>query len=1326
MFKKSLVLSIAVVLTAVLFIFTGCQNPDAPVVNEGETNVTLPPNGSTEITIKNPDTVPALPEGFTYPSGAAKVLAGNATDIALAFNGGILVADTSDADGTKVTGTDVPGTGYAYSQDAVDEIIWTGPGTRSVNTLGADVPNLGSIAVPPGKTLYIAAPLVIDATPDSNLLTAAQWFSSITVSDQGGYPNAAASIQANTLGGAPVGGNKAGKIVILAGGSIGERTGGAAGDSITIGGELEIHRGASINVSALETPFTTTAGSRTVVYGSLVTGNPAVAAASVLNLLGTLVVKGGGTVDVSGLGGGDSVAFGSVTDDVTVESYGTLTINGGVFNETFYGNLTVGPVASLVIGGGTTTFNKKATFDGELDARGAGNIVVGTSGHLAIEATGTIRGTWANFFVGAVATNAGTPASLKAAFGAAAADVGSANNRVTIADPGTGAPVYLDLNLTLTPTATYPVNVAYPDLVWFAESTKLHLNSLTYGNPFGRFTPLIDTDNGKLTIVAGNHVILGADGIGDVEVQSGGSVNFNVAINSAGIITLVGRGRPANSRLTLATSPNVLVTPGNAIFDTALDGLTIGDGTVATALNLNNATLAGAKTNPDETATSGIIIADKHSVITVKKGSSLEVGGVADPGGEIILEASADNTDGGQFTITNAAGAVFNELYRLDIGAKAAFNGGTGNDITFQKLRLLTVNGELHVYSSTNVLGLNDPIGFQRIQRDFDSVNDVTGTGKAYLYDWDVSLAREAHAYDQLRAIKYLVLNNIKGIGKISGTGTTPDQAAVPADAVLVVRAAIVDEDTDQGLIIPANRSLIIDRDVYLDKEAFIIGVASVINNKITLSKGKGIYAGDNAALADREYKPVLIGSALTDTTVFTLPVAAPVLTNPAAGVSPDAGKIVATVSGIVVDPGYTLDIPGELTLTAVTLNAGVGTGLVDLKAGTILKDVSISVAGTAAVTVPPDQELTGRKGSVTVRGKLTVGGVSTIGANTAGPINYQKSTLILAQGGVVSATTAANTLAIGPGVQIGGAVAESTLTGGANTTNTITVVDATETKFEGLFTGTGPQALLGLGTTAKLRIMNNSVIRQQQNGYEWAELKGGAGDSTVLMGANIFGDGNITISAVSGLLTDGNLTTGKGGGGLVVAPALIRASGANGQPLTNLTFDGNMSAFYAKDGQSAAVTWTLSADTEIVVAPGGAATFFIGRNSGGTPTTQATILNVNDGKITFGDANAGLAVNSDGTPTVTNSLKIGTYTFSSLAGADDEEEYEDYGQNGEAGPNDIFVEGTSSGKTGTNADSAGGGGGSDLTVDTGKPTINGHVDGSTITKETKLIESGT
>ncbi|MDR3144825.1 MAG: hypothetical protein LBU21_00955, partial [Treponema sp.] len=235
MLKKSLLLSIAVLLTAVIFIFTGCEGPAGPAGQNAENgDINFPdsitvsvPSGGGGGTTELP---PSLPPGVTYPEKGAKILSGNAADISKAFNGGVFVANTPDSGtlGGSNTG------GETYAQDAVDAVVWTGVG----DSLGASYQ--GSIVVPPGKTLFIAAPLTIDS---------GSLFQGITIADEAAYTQSAPynpSILQATKGGTSIEeGAPGGKVIILNGGSI---TGSGGGGPLTIGGYLEIHRGGSISV----------------------------------------------------------------------------------------------------------------------------------------------------------------------------------------------------------------------------------------------------------------------------------------------------------------------------------------------------------------------------------------------------------------------------------------------------------------------------------------------------------------------------------------------------------------------------------------------------------------------------------------------------------------------------------------------------------------------------------------------------------------------------------------------------------------------------------------------------------------------------------------------------------------------------------------------------------------------------------------------------------------------------------------------------------------------------------------------------------------------
>jgi hypothetical protein len=271
---------------------------------------------------------------MTYPNGAL-VLTGDAAAIARAFNGGIFTSTTGD-DGTAAGGAQAGGT--TYYQDAVDAIVWTGPGN-----FASPPTDLGNLVVPPGKTLFIGGSLALDGAGASDK------FLSIAVSDSGTISDTLdASVRAAGSGGSKVD-STAGKLVILAGANI---TDDSTAATMTIGGELELHRGAGIDFTSADSALVTTAGSKTYVYGTILDGDAG------LTFGGDLIILNGGSVT-----GGSSTAD---KFNGPVEVYGDLTPSS-VAGVTFAKTLKIGSTGTLttannITANGAVTVSKVTTL----------------------------------------------------------------------------------------------------------------------------------------------------------------------------------------------------------------------------------------------------------------------------------------------------------------------------------------------------------------------------------------------------------------------------------------------------------------------------------------------------------------------------------------------------------------------------------------------------------------------------------------------------------------------------------------------------------------------------------------------------------------------------------------------------------------------------------------------------------------------------------------------------------------------------------------------------------------------------------------------------
>jgi hypothetical protein len=623
MFKKSLVLSIAVLLTAVLFVFTGCEGPAGPIGQTGNDGSDVPFPGEITVTIPGSG-VPELPAGVTYPPlSGAKILSGNAADISKAFNGGILVANTPDS-GALGGGTNE---GTVYAQDAVDYVVWTGPGIDTGTPTWQ-----GAIVVPPGKTLFIAAPLFVNGAANS--------FTGITVSDKGTFAPTAvtASVQAAT-GGTTVDQNSPeGKIVILNGGSIR----GTAGD-ITIGGTLEIHHGAYISVGGAT--FLSTAKSTVDVYGSIVGSTAA------LSFEGDLTIKGGGTVV------GSNVASDIFRGTVTVDSYGSLNLgnpaSGNVVH--FYGPVTVNENAGLnlnssVTGDNPVTFHDVTAISGVLDAQ-RNDVTVLPAGHLKITATGEINANaWAQI-------NSGTDVSLLAAIAPGAAP-SALNNYTTIDIPTEGKVTLRVGEIRATSYANLVLLAAHPSLSLRASPFAVAQGVVaTHGMGPGEF--IIGPADVPLVVSSNDVTLTNYPLVTDLTVGEGRTLTLSgTALASAGEITVLGT-----------------FNAGSASFATRLDKLTVGSDTVKA---------------PELTLGSAIFNADPTEII-VNSGSELILGGgsvAVNPAGTIFLD------DNASLSVASTTGATLARLQKLTIDPGASFTS-VSTDVTFAGLEELTVDGTL-------------------------------------------------------------------------------------------------------------------------------------------------------------------------------------------------------------------------------------------------------------------------------------------------------------------------------------------------------------------------------------------------------------------------------------------------------------------------------------------------------------------------------------------------------------------------------------------------------------------------------------------------------
>jgi hypothetical protein len=1120
MFKKSHALSIAGIFLAVLFVLAGCQNPEAPVVNQGDTSVQFPEfpeqvgPGTVTVDINNPESTPALPEGFTYPNGA-KVLAGNAFDISLAFNGGILVADTSDADGTSVSGAGAGnGTGYAYAQDGVDQIIWTGPGERAKNPNTNDQETLGSLVVPPGKTLFIAAPLRFNANlPTAN--TPGQYFMNISVSDAGGYvdgtPVESILLAANGEGGANVTpGGAPGKIVILAGGLIEQAvpTALASAPSFILGGELEIHRGAGLNLfnknaPAYDPAFITTPDSTTVVYGTLDVDDNA---GNVFN--GAFDIKAGGTVNLGSIPAASNV-------DLDLNGKVTLASNGGLVLPpltsaavNFNGGLEVAPGVTLTLAS-ETNFNSKAVIKGYLDLNSK-TWSVSPTGHLAIESSGTIgNGDWSD-------AGLGSSHLLQAL---TATEPEAKNGRVTIA-AGTGENAAVKLGLSVEADS-------YADLVALAKMPDFHLDEITYAGA------AISLTADELEVKAGNHVNLSAaTAIGNVTVESGGALTLGAAVVTAGEITVVGGGRPESlaGPFTLApvTSPLVAAT---ATFATRLGALTIGDkdnGT-KTAVSLPVATLASS--GYDGT----VITVNKNAVLTLT--STVAV----DPPNKITLAAGTKGTEtvtgvkGGiiEFSGTGTSGPLFTKLTDLVIEDEAEFVGRDAdtvpasiNTITFAGIQTLTVDGLLDIPSS----GLT----FAYLQDNVSEDDDVSGKGTAKFAGYGIAPSGAKithHAFDQLLAINDLTVASLTDVPKTSGfdkTTVTPDKHDDTKTGTLRVVGAIALTNIDDFTV---------DRNLDLVNAVSVITLAS--NKNLTIgAKAAILSAGITAIGGDDQAEVVLVPGGATTIGGGT------------------AGQIDIGVSSLTLRPAQiqtnpvdnaakTLLVPGTISLAST---GSFGAGSTPATIGITLPGES-SLKGANVIANAPNA--TSKNATATIflanaDSKLTVDGTGLFGTDTgvsfgSSPITRPGSSIKVTAGAEI-VVTSGSTLRFGiasEGVTLGEgslkAIKDVTITASQYNDGTV-ITNITKLEGDAELKGGATVLSVPLPTTniSRLNIAGSVALYGGTSRYDYVKVSNTTFDGNGTGGGTVFNGTNLTITVgTAGKTTGGGTlktsgTTGK------------------------------------------------------------------------------------------------------------------------------------------------------------------------------------------------------
>jgi hypothetical protein len=872
--------------------------------------------------------------------------------------------------------------------------------------------------VPPGKTLFIAAPLPIGPAGNPNPV-----FQGITIADKATYfAQVNPSIQAAINGGTTVDENTPeGKVVILNGGSI-TTLAASATDPITIGGYLEIHRGGFIDVNAAT--FSSTAGSTINNYGQIIGGTTRL----VLN--GELTVKGGGSVS----GSNQADVF---NGKITVESYGEFSVGAYGANIDFEGPVEVQANAKFILGS-PVTFNVPVTMAGTLDAAG-NDVRVPSTGHLKITATGKIEANGWGQFIGVtglleVPGNADT--LLESIRSAAPSYL---NNYTTIEVPTDGTLVSFNFLLPLDA-------ISYENLRALAASEVLYLGagvSLEYNvsEPKTYFTVAsadleLKTNDVTLSLFAE---------IGNVTVDAERSFTIAAGTNTrtAGKIIVYGDFAADNSQ-----------------FDLKLDELTIGP-------ELFDAALAPVEVTLPVAIFTGASSAALPTAITVNPGAELILGGAGNP----VIDPVGSIKLAGQDSVLEirGTGASLAHLNSLEIEAGAEFTttiGGTGSNPTFASLEILKVNGLLDVNGGSAT--------FDKLQEDIGNAGDVGGSGRAVFRGMPVTAGLD-HAFDQLLGIRDLTVGAVSGIPATAGGGVanTIDSQVPQAGngpitlTVASITAPPVTRPLDDGY--PGR--LIINRDlVVLDGGSVYFGAAS---RTVSIRTGFKVYISEGID-AVTPIKPILSNGGTADS-VALMAVGATTLQADYADGSLTAGTANFSVERVSLTPttwaAGTLAVEGKLTTVSIAqLLAGSGTALINLQTATLEK-----------VNVTTNADNTG-KISVTSSGTLRIGAPSVVLAGssvtvaTGGKI-VSASTLSF---GANEGSFSTDVPAIGIGTLVAGSN-DFTITGRTDTTDVTPPLDnygyAT---IDGDVIGTlGGSVLVGRGTEGQKLVINGTVTLQ-------------------------------------------------------------------------------------------------------------------------------------------------------------------------------------------------------------------------------------------------------
>jgi filamentous hemagglutinin family protein len=874
----------------------------------------------------------------------------------------------------------------------------------------------------------------------------------------------------------------------------------------------------------------------------------------------------GTSVTLSGAAGVGSASSAMQT------SAGSLVVTNDVGSAGLYvndANTSGVTLASVVANGGAIVINTAGpttatSVTAAADSAGHNVTITTSSGDLTVASVsaGANHGTITLNSAGSIlGSGGGTHVSGAAAQLTAAGDIGAVSDLAT----GAGTPLRINVGTLGTLTSTGSNRVVSID----------NLN-----------TALWTLSGGSLSLGSGSSAYLRA--AGDLTIGSTPSVDGNLMLSSAGVLTLPTAGLSANGALNLTGTTDVVAAGGTPrTLTLAGDSVTLRSGAAggATTLTTTTDTLdaalsgAGALTvnNTGNLASTTLQTSDGNISATSSTGltaTSVTAGGTgrtisltstagdltagtvnAGSGGTVNLTATAGNVLGASPTITasllnlsagtgiGSSGSAF-DATGTTVSAQVTGTGGVylGSSGALTAAALSTANGDI-VVNTTGNLNLNSSVNAG------GNASFASSGGQVVLNNGGVtSSGTQSYASPVLLG----AATTLNG-GAVSFAGTVDGNRALTVSSAGatsfggVVRTASVTTDAAGTLAI--NGGAVETTGAQSYGETAVLGAsATLTGSSVTLSAGADATGGAGRNLT-------IAGAGTLAGTVATSGTQAYNGTVTLAGNTTLSGSAVSLSGTVDGNHGLTINSAGATTFGGAVQTASVTTdaaGTLAINGGAVVTTGAQSYGETAvlgtsttltgsSVTLSAGADATGGAGhNLAITGASTLAGsVSTSGTQAYnGAVTLAGSTTLSGSAVAFNGTVGGNhalTVNSAGATTFGGAVQTASVTTDAAGTlaiNGSTVVTTGAQHY-------GETAVLGASTT----LTGSSVTLNAG-----ADGTGGSGRNLTLIGAAVLG-GDVTTSgdqAYNGAVTVAGTTLRSTGGSLSFSSTLDNSANGN------------------------------------------------------------------------------------------------------------------------------------------------------------------------------------